>query len=271
LARSYADAYGAGMLVGREDEQQHLDRLLRQARAGTSEIVVLRGEPGIGKTALVDYAATCAETMQVLRVTGIETEAELAFAGLYSLLHPLAGYLAALPERQAAALEVALGLRHGAAAPERLAVAAGTHGLLTVAAEDRALLVLVDDLQWLDPASAEALLFALRRLDRGAVACVLTLRTGTPAPDGLLCRDLGGLAPQAAAQLIGAAAEARPAPAVAGRLHAETGGNPLALVELAAALTADQLQGDGPVGASAGLRRPSPRSRAGDGSGLPGL
>ncbi len=121
------------MLVGREEERRHLDRLLRQARAGTSGIVVLRGEPGIGKTALVDYAATRAETMRILRVTGIEAEAELAFAGLYSLLHPIAGYLAALPERQAAAIEAALGLRDGAAAPERLAVAAGTHGLLTSA------------------------------------------------------------------------------------------------------------------------------------------
>jgi DNA-binding CsgD family transcriptional regulator len=243
IARSWPDAYGAGMLVGREDEQQHLDRMLTQARAGTSGIVVLRGEPGIGKTALADYAAARAETMRVLRVTGIEMEAELAFAGLYSLLHPVADYLTALPERHAAALGAALGLRHAAAAPERLAVAAGTHGLLTIAAEDRALLILVDDLHWLDPASAEALLFALRRLDRDAVACVLTLRAGTPAPDGLPCRDLGGLEPQAAAQLISAVAEAKPAPAVAGRLHAETGGNPLALVELAAALTPEQLDG----------------------------
>ena len=231
------------MLVGREDEQRHLDRLLQQARAGTSGIVMLRGEPGIGKTALVDYAAARAETMRILHVTGIETEAELAFAGLYSLLHPVAGYMAALPERQAGGLGAALGLKSGTAAPERLAVAAGTHGLLTIAAEDRPLLILVDDVQWLDPASAEALFFALRRLDHDAVACVLTLRAGTPAPAGLPCRDLGGLEPQAAAQLIGAVAIARPASAVAARLHAETGGNPLALVELAAALTAEQLDG----------------------------
>jgi DNA-binding CsgD family transcriptional regulator len=233
------------MLLDREAEQRELDLLVQQAAAGTSGAIVLRGEPGIGKTALLDYAAERADSMQILRVTGIEAEVELAFASLYSLLYPLTDYLAALPEPQAAAVETALGLRHGAVAPERLAVAAGSHGLLTLAAEDRALLILVDDLQWLDPASAEAMLFAFRRLGHDAIACVLTIRAGTPAPAGLPCHDLRGLEADATAQLIGAMAGISPAPAVASRLRAETGGNPLALMELSAALTAEQLAGAG--------------------------
>lgn len=231
------------MLVGRSAEQRQLDRLLQQARAGTSGVLVLRGDPGIGKTALVDYAAARAGPMRILRATGIEAETELAFAGLHSLLHPAAGYLTVLPERQAAALQAALGQGRGGAAPDRLAVAAGTHGLLTAAAEDRALLVLVDDLHWLDPVSREALLFALRRLGSDAIACVMTLREGGLAPAGLPCRELGGLGRDPAAQLVQAIAGIRPAPAVARRLHAETGGNPLALVELSAVLTAEQLGG----------------------------
>ena len=142
-----------------------------------------------------------------------------------------------------AAATAALGLSHDAAVPGRLAVAAGTHGLLTTAAEGGPVLILADDLQWLDPGSQEALLFTLRRLDRDAIACVMTLRAGEPAPAGLPCCDLGGLGRDAAEQLVEATAGIRPAPAVAGRLHEETGGNPLALRELATALTAEQLGG----------------------------
>src|SRR5262245_10781096 len=124
------------MLQGREAEQRKLDGLLRRARARRSGVVVLRGEPGIGKTALLGYAVSRAEGMRVLSAAGVESEAEIAFAGLYSLLYPLAGQLSALPGRQAAVLRAALGLGGGPAlaAPDRLAVAAGTHGLLTVAA-----------------------------------------------------------------------------------------------------------------------------------------
>ena len=243
LVRSEAVTYRAGMLLGRDAERRQLDLLLGQARAGSSGVLVLRGEPGIGKTALLGYAAESAESMRVLRAAGIEAETELAFAGLYSLLHPLAGYLAALPEGQAAALRAALGLSRNQAAPGRLAVAAGVHGLLTTAAEHRPLLLAVDDLHWLDPASSEALTFALRRLGRDAIACVVTLREGVPVPVGLPSCDLDGLGRDQAAQLVEAVAGIRPAPVVATRLHAETGGNPLALTELSAALTAKQLGG----------------------------
>ncbi len=234
------------MLTGREAEQRRIDELLEQAAAGSSGVLVLRGDPGIGKTALIDYAASRAGhygSMRVLRATGIEAENELGFAGLYSLLHPVVGYLRALPERQASALQAALSLGGQQAAPDRLAVAAGTHGLLSVAAEDGPLLMLVDDLHWLDPASQEALLFALRRLDRDAVACLMTLRPGPAGPVGLPCLELAGLSSDAAERLVETIAGTKPAPEVARRLYAETGGNPLALVELSAALTPDQLAG----------------------------
>jgi|SRR5579872_3479174 len=105
------------MLVGRDGERRDIGRLLEQARDGISGTLVLRGEPGIGKTALAEYAAGSAGAMRVLRVTGTEAEAELALAGLYSLLQPLAGYLGALPASRAAAVRAALGLAPGAAVP----------------------------------------------------------------------------------------------------------------------------------------------------------
>ena len=235
------------MLVGREAERRQVDRLLRRARAGRSGVVVLRGEPGIGKTALLDYAASHAVGMRVLRAAGAEAEAGIAFAGLYTLLHPVAEHLGALPEAHGAALRAALGLGGGpvAAAPGRLAVAAGTFGLLTLAAEARPLLVLVDDLHWLDPASTDALFFAVRRLGSDAVALVCSTRPGLPGLGGLPVRDLAGLAEPDAALLVEAVAGTTPARAVARRLHAETGGNPLALTEMAAALTSRQLTGAG--------------------------
>jgi DNA-binding CsgD family transcriptional regulator len=231
------------MLTGREAEQQRIDQLLQQALAGSSGVLVLRGDPGIGKTALLDYAASRAGPMRILRTTGTEAENELGFAGLYSLLNPVADYLDGLPEPQAVALRSALGISYHQARSDRLAVAAGTHSLLTTLAEDFPLLILVDDLHWLDPASQEALLFALRRLDRDPVACLLTLRSGTAVPAGLPCLEVTGLDSDAAGCLVEAVAGIAPAPEVAQRLHAETGGNALALVELSVTLTAGQLAG----------------------------
>jgi DNA-binding CsgD family transcriptional regulator len=234
------------MLAGREAEQEQIDQLLEQAAAGNSGVLVLRGDPGIGKTTLIEYAASRAGPMRVLRATGIEAENELGFAGLYSLLYPVADHLTALPGQQAAALRAALGLGYDGAlpqAPDRLAVAAGTHSLLATAAEYCPLLILVDDLHWLDPASQEALLFALRRLGRDAVACLVTMRPGTAAPAGLPCQELAGLGRDAAEHLVEAIAGTKPAPEVTRRLHSETGGNPLALAELSAVLTAAQLGG----------------------------
>jgi DNA-binding CsgD family transcriptional regulator/tetratricopeptide (TPR) repeat protein len=252
------------MLLGREAEQQRLDLLLRRAEAGQSGVLVLRGEPGIGKTALLDHAASQAGSMRVLRASGIESEADIAFAGLYSLLHPVAEFLDVLPHRQAAAVRSALGLTGGpgSSSPDRLAVAVGTHGLLTSAAEARPVLVLVDDAHWLDPATTEALLFAIRRLGSDAVGCVLSARPDGRALDDLPVLDLAGLRQSDAALLVEAVAGIAPAPAVTRRLHAETGGNPLALTELAAALSAQQLAGAGlpeapevPLEPGAGVRQ----------------
>src|SRR5580658_8015279 len=164
------------MLTGREAEQRQIDQLLQRAAAGSSGVLVLRGDPGIGKTALIDYAASRA-------------------------------------------------------------------GKLTTVAEADPLLILVDDLHWLDLPSQEALLFALRRLDRDAIACLLTMRPGTVAPAGLTCLEVTGLGSDAGERVVAAVAGIRPTLEVARRLHAETGGNPLALVELAATLTAEQLAG----------------------------
>ena len=231
------------MLAGREAEQRQIDELIWRATAGSSGTLVLRGDPGIGKTALLEYAASHAGPLRILRATGIEAETGLAFAGLYSLLHPLAGRLAALPERQAAALRAALGLGDGGASPERLAVAVGTHVLLTSAAEDQALLILVDDLHWLDAASQDAFMFALRRLGRDSIACLMTVRSGPAEPPGLPCLEVTGLSREASSQLVEDVAGTSPAPALADRLYAETAGNPLALVELSATLTSAQLGG----------------------------
>src|SRR5215470_6182552 len=175
------------MLLGREDEIEHLEALLGEARTGTSGVLVLQGEPGIGKTTLLDYAAGRAASMRILRATGYEAETDLAFAGLYALLRPLAGQIGALPASYAAGLRRALGLESDGSSISRFAVAAGTHSLLTLVADVQPLLLLVDDMQWLDRPSQGALLFALRRLGRDKIACVLTVRSGVAAPPGLPC------------------------------------------------------------------------------------
>jgi DNA-binding CsgD family transcriptional regulator len=230
------------MLLDRGAEQRELDLLIQQAEAGTSGAVVLRGEPGIGKTALLEYAAARAGSLGILRATGIEAEAELAFGGLYSLVRPLADRLEARPGRYAA-LRTALGLGDHESAPERLAVAVATHELLVAAAEQQPLLLLVDDLQWLDRPTLDALAFAIRRLDQDAIACALAGRPDSPAVAGIAVRDLAGLSPPAAGRLVESITGMAPSAEVAVRLHSETGGNPLALAEMAQAMTAEQLAG----------------------------
>ena len=251
--------YGAGMLLGREEEQRQLDQLLRKARAGNSGVLLLRGEAGIGKTALLDYAASRAGGMTVLRATGVESEAGLPFGGLYALLSPVTQHISALPSQQAAALREALGLDSGPAAAGRLAIAAGTHAVLTVAAAAQPLVLLADDLHWLDPASADALLFAVRRFGDDAVACVLAARPGVPALAGLPAHDLTGLQRAEVRRLAEVVTGIRPTAAVAERLDAETGGNPLAVLELAGSMTAAQLGGadlpEMPLAPGAGVRQ----------------
>ena len=231
------------MLLDREAEQRELDLLIQHARAGTSGAIVLRGEPGIGKTALLGYAAERAGSMRILRATGIEAESELAFGGLYALVWPLADRLDAQPGRYAA-LRAALGLGDHEVAAGRLAVAVATHELLVTVADQQPLLLLLDDLQWLDRPTLDALTFAIRRLGNDPVACVLASRPDSPAIAGISVHDLAGLSPSAAGELVRAVTGMIPAAEVAALLHSETGGNPLALAEMAQALTREQLAGE---------------------------
>ncbi|MFD7844197.1 AAA family ATPase [Nocardia sp. NPDC059764] len=223
-------------LRGREQEQQALGALIDGVREGRSAVLVLRGEAGIGKTALLEDAAARAEGLRVLRGTGLEAEAELPFAGLQLLLSPALDRLSGLPEPQREALSAALGLGPGGREPMLTGLA--VLSLLTEYADGSGLLVVVDDAQWLDRASRDALLFAARRLRAEGVAMVFGVRDGEGAFEavGLTERRLTGLSPEAAAALLD---EHDLTPAVRYRLLAEAHGNPLALRELPLAMAAE--------------------------------
>jgi DNA-binding CsgD family transcriptional regulator len=218
------------VLLGREQEREAIERALESARSGASATLALVGEPGIGKSVLLDYAAERAAGMQVLRARGIESEAQIPFGSLLELLRPALGVLGSIPEPQAVALERALALRP-AMAGERFAVGAATLSLLAAYAEPSPVVLLVDDAHWLDGSSAQALLFALRRLVADPIAALIAVREGEPSLlDGadLPTRRIAGLTGAEAAILVGGLA-----PAAAARLHGATAGNPLALLELA--------------------------------------
>lgn len=220
------------MLHGRDTEQARIDDLLSGARAGRSGALVLRGEAGIGKSALLDYAA--AQGIPAVRSAGIESEAELPFAALHLLVRPGMELVRQLPSRQRDALEAAFGLGEGVAGDPML-IGLAVLTLLAEEATQGPLLCLIDDAHWLDWASAEALLFAARRLDAEGVVMLFATRSGPrdfPAP-GLAELTLPGLRPDAAAALLDAGTT-RLTPATRYRLLAESGGNPLALLELPA-------------------------------------
>ncbi|MEV4136264.1 AAA family ATPase [Dactylosporangium sp. NPDC049742] len=237
-------------ILGRDAERARLLQLASEARDGHSRGVVVRGAPGIGKTTLLDDLAVSAHGFHVVRAAGVEFEADLPFAALAALTRPLLALLDQLPPPQAAALRAAFGLaddgRPAAAVVERFAVGAATLSLLAAAADERPLLCLVDDAHWLDHSSAQALLFATRRLLAERVLIVYATRPGTgfTAP-GTATVELGGLDGEAGAALlrrcgIGSAA-------VAERILTATEGNPLALRELAGALSDDQRAGRSPL------------------------
>ncbi|MFC4037710.1 AAA family ATPase [Dactylosporangium siamense] len=253
-------AAGVEELVGRDAERARLLHLAADAREGHSRGVVVSGPPGIGKTTLLDDLATAAHGFRVVRAAGVEFEADLPFAALAALTRPLLPLLEQLPAAQAAALRGAFGLSDDlAAAPvERFAVGAATLSLLAAAADDRPLLCLVDDAHWLDRASAEALLFATRRLLAEPVLVVFATRSGAGfAAPGTATVDVGGLDGAAGAKLLRRCGI--DSTTVAERLLAATEGNPLALRELAGALIDEQRAGRSQTGAVsqwlAGLRR----------------
>ncbi|HET6748916.1 MAG TPA: AAA family ATPase, partial [Actinomycetes bacterium] len=233
------------MLYGRRAECDALERLLADARRSRSGVLVVRGEAGAGKSALLDHAAGQATGMRVLRAAGVESEAELPFAALQQLLRPVLGLAGRLPGPQAAALGGALGLSPPERDDDRFLVSVAVLSLLGEAAEERPLLCLVDEAQWLDRSSAEALAFAARRLEAEGVVCLFAARDGGPrdfpAP-GLPELRLQGLDPEAAAALLAGTGLDLPAEVVE-RLVERTGGNPLALLELPGSLTPDQLAG----------------------------
>ena len=238
------------VVFGRALEDRRIDRVLAAAAAGASSTVVVCGEAGIGKTALLGYAARRGRgRMTVLEARGTESESALPFAALGELLGPLLGRLSVLPAPQAAALRSALALAPGGGG-SRFAVSTATLGLLAAAAERRPLLALVEDVHWLDRPTLEALVFVARRLESEGIALLMSCREPVPHPVaavGLEVLRLGGLSAPAVAELLGAVAGRAPAAAVAERLTRETGGNPLALKELGALLTGDQLQGIVPL------------------------
>lgn len=224
------------MLVGRRSEERAIEALAAAARVGSSGVLVVVGEPGSGKTALLTHVAQTLDGMQVCRVVGTEEERELGFGGLSQLVGPRTADVADLPEPQACALEVALNLRTGRSV-DRLAVGAGTLGLLSHRAGTRPLAVLVDDAHLLDNSSAEAMTFAARRLLVDPVLLLASVRAGEPSAlrrAGLPELQLTGLDAAAAQQLLTACIGRRVPLAAADRLVRATGGNPLALLELGA-------------------------------------
>jgi DNA-binding CsgD family transcriptional regulator len=223
------------MLHGRSAETARIDELLAAAREGRSGALVVRGEAGVGKTALLDYAAEAAARIQVLRGIGIESEAELPFAALQLLLRSGLGRLDVLPPPQARALRGAFGLA-GTPGADRFLIGLAALSLLAELAGDGALLCLIDDAHWLDRASADALLFAARRLESEGVVLLAAARDdGFDAP-GLPELSLGRLGRDASRALLAERAPGLP-PVLADRVLAEADGNPLALLELPAALS----------------------------------
>ena len=236
-------------LRGRDRETAALSGLLFDAVEGRSGVLVLRGDPGIGKTTLLEFTAGTAEGFRVLRAQGVEPESEIAFAGLQELFGPVSSALGGLPDRQRAVLAGALAV--GPPVPnDPLAACAATLSLLAAVAEDRPVLAVIDDAHWLDSPSAEALAFAARRLYREGVVVLFAMRSAEPSafdPTGLPVLEVRGLADGSSREVLADRLGSGVAPAVAGAVVEVAGGNPLALGELPGMLSAPQLAGREPL------------------------
>ncbi len=229
-------------LTGRSSELSALGRFLEAVRAGESRVLVLRGEPGAGKTALLEYVADRAAGCRVARAAGVQSEMELAFAGLHQLCAPMLDHLERLPEPQRDALLTAFGISAGPA-PDRFLVGLAVLGLLSEVAGERPLVCVVDDEQWLDRASAQALGFVARRLAADPVGLVFAARFSGDELAGLPELVVAGLAEGDARALLDSVLAGPLDARVRDRIVAETRGNPLALLELPRGLTPAQLAG----------------------------
>jgi DNA-binding CsgD family transcriptional regulator len=231
------------MLIGRNVEIAQLRSLLEQVRGGMSGTVVLRGEAGIGKTTLLNATAEAADDLRVMRLEGIESEMQLAYAGLHRLLVPYLSRLAELPEPQRAALGSAFGLASAAPA-DRFMVGLSVLTLLGEAAKDEPLLIIVDDTQWLDHESVATLVFVARRLLADRIALIFAARESPEVGEtfqGIPDLWVAGLGEVAARRLLSSSVADPVNHQVAGRVVAITRGNPLALVELSAELSSEHL------------------------------
>jgi DNA-binding CsgD family transcriptional regulator len=219
-----------------------LDELVSAVRRGESRSLVLRGEAGIGKTALLEYLVESASELSITRAAGVESEMELAYAGLHQLCAPMLDRLRGLPAPQRRALEIVFGLSCGAA-PDRFLVGLGLLSLLSAVAEERPLLCVVDDAHWLDRASALTLAFVARRLWAEPIGIVFAAREANEELEQLTELEVRGLGDGDARALLGSAVRFRLDERVRDRIVAETQGNPLALLELPRGLTVTQLAG----------------------------
>jgi hypothetical protein len=228
----WADPLGELALIGRAAETEIVGRLLGDSFSGRSGVLVLTGEAGAGKSALLAYARARADRMGVLQTAGVQSEAEIEFAALYQLLRPVSDWVGSLPPPQSAALAAALGVEPGRPA-SRFLIGAAVLGVLSAAAGDRPLLCLVDDAGWLDYESAVALAFAARRLEAEAVVVIAAARSvaGTPFA-GFPTRQIEGLSRSQAETLL-AARHPLVDPLIRERLIECADGNPLALLEFA--------------------------------------
>src|SRR6266542_2339016 len=237
------------VIYGRDLERSRIGELLAGAHASRSAVLVITGEPGVGKSVLLEDAREQARGMRVLSGSGVESEAHLPFAALHQIVRPVLGLVENLPHPQAAALRGALGLAEGES-DDRFLVSLAALSLLAEAAERQPLLCLVDDAHWLDDASAGALVFVARRLEAEGIVMLFAAREGEDrgfeAP-GLPQLRVGGLDPAAAGTLIDQREGVVLSSEVRNRLVAETEGNPLALLELSSALSEAQLSGAEPV------------------------
>src|SRR3954464_4597980 len=232
------------VLLGRRSECETLDRLLATVRAGESAVLVVRGEAGVGKSALLAYLIERASGCRIARAAGVESEMELPFAGLHQLCAPMLDRLDRLPAPQRDALATAFGLSAGEA-PDRFLVGLAALSLLSDVAEDRPLLCVIDDAQWQDRESAQTLSFVARRLLAESVGVVFAVREPSPTQDlaGLPEMDVAGLNDGDAAALLRSAIPGRLDERVSDRIITEARGNPLALLELPRGLTSAELAG----------------------------